>query len=63
MSVLSKGTQFALFAFLLIGTVALLFGFYDNARQGDGGPDFIFAAVMYAIAGVIYLLGRKTDRV
>jgi hypothetical protein len=63
MSALSKGSQFALFAFLLIATVALLFGFYDNARQGDGGANFIFAGAMYAIAALIYFLGRKTDRV
>ncbi|SDZ01121.1 hypothetical protein [Hymenobacter psychrophilus] len=63
MKTLSTGTKFAFFALLLFALVATAYGVRDISVHGDHGGSLYAAGLFTVLAGIVYVVGRKTDRV
>ncbi|NVO33464.1 LPXTG cell wall anchor domain-containing protein [Hymenobacter lapidiphilus] len=59
---LSKGTKFAFFTLLLFAIVATAYGVRDISVHGDHGGSFYAAGGFALLAGVVYFLGKRTDK-
>ncbi len=58
---ISKGSRFAVLAFLFIALAAAAYGVRDLSVHGDAGGAFWFAGIMAVIAAGIYVGARRTD--